>query len=582
MIRPKKAVLEMDDYSPPTSGRENKLRLDFNENTIGCSPKVVEALKKVDASKLSVYPEYAQFRKKLASFLKVDEDEVLLTNATDEAIQLVMNTFVEKGDEVIIPVPTFAMFKFYASLSGAFIKEVLYKDDLSFPTARILEALSKRTKIVVLVNPNNPTGTAIPEKDLLLIIQKAQENNTLVLIDEAYYEFYGKSSLALIQQFENIILTRTFSKAYGLAGIRIGCLIANTKTMRWLEKAISPYSVNSLAVIAAEAALGDWGYVEKYVMEVNKNKAGVEKELALLGIKTFPSEANFLIADVGKLCNTICEKLKQKDILVRNRTKDPLLNKCLRVGIGTKEQCDRFIKALKEILREDVLLFDLDGVLVDVSNSYRKAIKMTVESFTMQRVPDDEIQKFKEQGGFNNDWDLTEAIISSRKIKASREKIVSTFQEFYLGKSGRPGLIDNETWLLPREILLRLYRNYRLGIVTGRPKEEALHVLKKNDALGFFDVIIAMQDYPKDKAKPDPLCITLALQEVGRKNARYIGDSVDDMKAARNAEIEPIGVLPPNILSSNLKQLLKESGAVLVLENITQIQQILQTKEASI
>jgi len=565
----------MEDYSPPTSGRENKLRLDFNENTIGCSPKVIQALRQVDANKLSVYPEYTKFMKKLASFLKINENELLLTNATDEAIQLVMNTFVEKGDEVIIPVPTFAMFKFYASLAEAKIKEVLYEEDLTYPIDSIINSISSKTKIVILVNPNNPTGTAILEKDILQIIQKAQDNDALVLVDEAYYEFYGKSCLELIRKYENVIITRTFSKAYGLAGMRIGYIVANSKTMGFLEKAGSPYSINSLAVIAAEAALEDYRYMNDYVREVNENKSFVENELARLGIKTYSSEANFLIANFGNLCESIYERLKQKDILVRNRTKDQLLKNCLRIGIGTKKQCNQFIKTLKEILKEDVLLFDLDGVLVDVSNSYRLAIKETAEFFTKQKAVNDEIQKFKEQGGLNNDWDLTEAIISSRNVNVSKEEIIKKFQELYLGENKKNGFIDNETWLLPKKILQNLYRKYRLGIVTGRPKEEALYVLQKNGALEFFDVIITMQDYPEDKAKPNPFSINLALEKLGRKNAVYIGDSIDDMKAAQNAKIMAIGVMPPNISSYRLKQLMKANGAMKILNDITQIEQIL-------
>lgn len=577
MIQPKKAVIDLEEYSPPTSGRENKLRLDFNENTVGCSPRVIEALKEIDPNKLSVYPEYTLFKKKLASFLNVNENELLLTNATDEAIQLVMNTFVEKGDEMIIPVPTFALFKFYASLAEATIKEILYKEDLTFPTENVLDAISPKTKMVVLVNPNNPTGTAISEKDLLQMIQKSQENNTIVFIDEAYYEFYGKTALELIKEYDNVIITRTFSKAFGLAGLRIGCIIANSQMMKALDKANSPYSVNSLAMIAAEAALEDKKYVKEYVQQVITGRKYVQTELERLGIKMFPSEANFLIANFGSSCNTIYERLKQKEILVRNRTKDPLLKNCLRIGIGTKEQCEKCINALKDILREDVILFDLDGVLVDVSNSYRLAIKKTVEFFTQQRVSNEEIQELKEQSGYNNDWDLTEAMIRSKNVVANKEEIIKKFQEFYLGKEGINGFIDNETWLLPKDILIELYRNYRLGIVTGRPKEEASYVLQKYDVEKFFDVIITMQDYPQDKGKPDPLSMNLALEKLGRKNALYIGDSIDDMKAAYNAQIKPIGVMPPKMSSDKLKQLMKESGAAEILENITQIKNVLQT-----
>jgi HAD superfamily phosphatase len=349
--------------------------------------------------------------------------------------------------------------------------------------------------------------------------------------------------------------------------------------MVFLEKASSPYSVNSLAVIAAETALEDKEYMTNYVVEVKENKYFVEAELARLGIKTYSSEANFLIANFGSLCNIIYDKLKQKDILVRNRTKDQLLKNCLRIGIGTKEQCNKFIKTLKEILREDVLLFDLDGVLVDVSNSYRLAIKNTTEFFTKKKVLNGEIQKFKEQGGFNNDWDLTEALISSKNVNVSKEEIINKFQELYLGKNGKNGFIDNEKWLLPKKTLQNLYKNYRLGIVTGRPKDEAFYVLQKNGVLEFFDVIITMQDYPEDKAKPNPFSINLALKKLGRKNAVYIGDSIDDMKAAQNAKINPVGVMPPNISSDRLKQLMEANGATKILDNIIEIEQILQSEE---
>lgn len=571
-IEPRKAVIEMDEYNPPTSGRENYIRLDFNENTIGCSPKVMETLKKIKQGNLSVYPEYGKFRKKLAEFLKVKFDQVMLTNATDEAIKTVIETYVEKGkDEILIPVSTFAMFKFYAQLNEAVIKEVLYNDDLTFPTKKVLEEINPKTKIVVLVNPNSPTGTSIPKEDIVKIIEKARDNNALVLIDEAYYPFLSESSIDLIDKFDNLIVSQTFSKAFGMANLRLGYLISNKENIKNMLKVISPYSVNGIATTCAFTALDDYEYVKSYVKEISKNKVRLYNELDKLKIKYYKSDANFLLVDVGDKCNEFCENLKQKGILVRNRTKDPLLKGCIRITIGTTEQTDFLIKALNDIdyNEKTLLIFDIDGVLVDVSNSYRQAIKQTAEFFTKTRVTLPEIQKYKNKGGYNNDWDLTEAIVKLKNKKINKEQIIKKFQELYLGK-----LMKNEKWILDKEILKKLSKDYELAIMTGRPRQEAIYALKYNGVFNYFSEIIAMEDVVKQK--PDPDGLLKILKKFATSNAFYFGDSIDDMEAAVNAKIAPIGILPPSDKSGKLKNLLLKKGAKTVLDNINQIKEVLE------
>lgn len=213
---------------------------------------------------------------------------------------------------------------------------------------------------------------------------------------------------------------------------------------------------------------------------------------------------------------------------------------------------------------EKLLIFDIDGVLVDVSNSYRQAIKQTAEFFTKKEVTLQEIQGYKNKGGFNNDWDLTEAIIRDRGLNASREKIIEKFQELYLGK-----LIKNEKWLLDKRILQKLYEKYKLAILTGRPREEAIHVLKNNNALNYFGEIIAMEDVTRQK--PDPEGLLKILRKYNANHAFYFGDTIDDMKAAVNANIIAVGVLPPSDKSEELKNLLLENRAKVVIYDINQI-----------
>lgn len=349
-IKPRKAVLEMDEYRPPIEGRRGLLRLDFNENTIGCSPKVLYAINKIKEEEVASYPEYSKFKTKLALYLKIKKEQLMVSNATDEAIMVIMQTYIDDGDEVIIPVPTFAMFKFYAQLAGARIKEILYNPNLSFPAKKVIDSISKKSKLVVLCNPNNPTGTLIDRKDIIRIIEKAGEKDCLVLLDEAYYQYSGAECLDLLPKYDNLIIIRTFSKAYGMGGIRLGYAVASESIMKNLLKAQSPYSVNTIAIAAGSKAIEDQRYVDWYVSEVKKAKEMLYSALDKMKVKTFASAGNFLIAKLPGRAQEIEDKLKAKGILVRNRSNDPLLKDCIRIGVGTIKQTEQLIEALKEAL----------------------------------------------------------------------------------------------------------------------------------------------------------------------------------------------------------------------------------------
>ncbi|MBU0628939.1 MAG: histidinol-phosphate transaminase [Nanoarchaeota archaeon] len=349
-IKPRKAVMEMESYSPPLEGRRGMLRLDFNENTVGCSPKVLEALKNIKEEEIAAYPEYSKFKSKLAENLNVSADKLMVTNATDEAIMVIIQTYVEAGEEVIIPVPTFAMFKFYAQLAGAKIKEVPYSSNLSFPTKKVIDSINKKTKLIILCNPNNPTGSLIERKDVIKVIEKAQKCDCLVLLDEAYYQYSGLECLDLVDRYDNLIVIRTFSKVYGMGGLRLGYAVSNPEIIKNMLKAGSPYSVNTMAMYAASVGIDDDNYVRWYVEEVKQAKKLLYNALAKMKIKAYPSTANFLIAKFPKRSKEIEDKLKEKGILVRDRSSYPLLKDCLRIGVGTVKQTEQLISAIKEII----------------------------------------------------------------------------------------------------------------------------------------------------------------------------------------------------------------------------------------
>ena len=299
MPEPRAAVRKMAPYSPPSGGRDGKLRLDFNENTVGCSPAVIDFLReRLTASQLSIYPEYADAIRELATFFEVGEDEFTLTNGTDEAIQALVNTFVESGDEVVVLKPSYAMYRFYAEVAGATVREVEYRaDTLAFPMEELLAAITPATRAVMVANPNNPTGTAIDLDGVRKIVEAAPK--AAVLIDEAYFEFCEITALPWIRNHSNLFVSRTFSKVYGMAAMRCGCLFSGDQNIAWVKKAQSPYSVNTLAALAARAAVRDRAYVDNYVDEVLAARAIAYEGLHKLGIKTFPSEANFILFQAG-------------------------------------------------------------------------------------------------------------------------------------------------------------------------------------------------------------------------------------------------------------------------------------------
>jgi histidinol-phosphate aminotransferase len=345
--RPRRAVLEMAPYSPPTAGRAGKLRLDFNENTVGCSPRVIEYLKRrLDPSDLATYPEYERARRDLAAFLRVGEPELLLTNGTDEAIQVLVNTYVDDGDDVLLLRPSYAMCRFYAELAGASVREIPYHiDDLSFPLEELLDALRLSTRLVMLANPNNPTGTGVALERIEQILDRASP--AAVLIDEAYFEFCGVTAMGLIGKRPNLFVSRTFSKVYGMAAMRCGCLVTQSANAQHLAKAQSPYSVNSLAVLAATAAVQDQDYVAEYVKEVLAGRDLAYEGLRRLGIRSYPSQANFILFDAGDRAIPVRDALRERGILVRDRSYE--LPGCVRVTIGTRPQVNRFLEELEKV-----------------------------------------------------------------------------------------------------------------------------------------------------------------------------------------------------------------------------------------
>jgi histidinol-phosphate aminotransferase len=346
---PRALIKRMREYHPPLGSREG-LRLDFNENTLSCSPRVLEALGKISASDLTKYPERESVERKVASNLKLDADQVLLTNGVDEAIHVLCQTFLDRGDELLLPIPTYSMYEVYGSGTEAEIKTVGPEDDFRFPFAQLLDAITPRTKLIAIANPNSPTGTVVPRQQILEVLERAP--HAAVLVDEAYYHFFGETVLDLIGKAPNLIVARTFSKAYGLAGLRLGMLAAPVETQHWLRTVISPYSVNALALACLPAALDDQAYLDWYAGEVKASRSAMVKKLDQLGVPQWPSAANFVLVKIGPKHKEFVQAMRRRGVLTRDRSLDPGCQGCVRITLGTVEQTALGLQAIEESLQE--------------------------------------------------------------------------------------------------------------------------------------------------------------------------------------------------------------------------------------
>jgi len=347
MLEARAAVKNLHAYRPPLAGRQG-LRLDFNESTIGCSPRVLERLRSLDADALARYPEREPVEAEVAAFLGLDASQVLLTNGVDEAIHLLCSTYLEPGDEAIVVVPTFAMYAIFAGAEGARIVQVAAGENFTFPIEGLLSAISPRTRVIAVANPNNPTGTAVP-CDVLLRLARAAPRAAF-LVDEAYCEFHGETILHYTARSANLFVARTFSKAYGLAGLRIGILVGDAAQMAMVRRVASPYNVNAVALAALPAALQDQEYVKNYVSEVQRGRELLQQELKVLGLRYWPSRANFVLACIGPAYAEFIQALRTHGILVRDRHTDPACEGCVRLTVGSLEHTQTLIVALREVV----------------------------------------------------------------------------------------------------------------------------------------------------------------------------------------------------------------------------------------
>jgi histidinol-phosphate aminotransferase len=548
-IEPNPCLKGVSAYRTPGAGSSADLRLDGNE---GAGPEEERR-----------YPDPRPLEERLARLLGVNPRRVLVTAGGDEAIDRICRAYLAPGRELIQTTPTFVMIARYAKLAGAEVVSVPWPRD-KFPTDEVISQIGPDTRVICVVSPNNPTGATATADDLKRLSQAAPQ--ALLLVDLAYTEFadFDLTQAALL--LPNAVVVRSFSKAWGMAGLRVGYAAGPAEIIDCLRAAGGPYPVSrpSLARVAERLS----GGVEPFVKTIKQERESLYDLLSSLGADPLPSQANFILCGF-KDAAWVYAGLAALGILVRIFPQSPELEGCLRITCpGNPEEFARLCSALSTVLRPQGLLFDMDGVLADVSQSYRRAIIETAASYGVE-IRAEEIRAAKTEGGSNNDWVLTQKLLQQNGVRADLAEVTQRFENLYQGTAQRPGLRRAETLLASPGLLESLSRRVPLGVVTGRPRADAERFLKENKVADRLSSLVCLEDAP---LKPDPRPVRLALKQLGIERAWMIGDTPDDLTAARLAGVLPLGVLAPE---GGDPGALTDAGAARVLSKLDELQELI-------
>jgi len=356
--KPRKEIEALNPYSAPLEGRRNLLRLDFNENTIGPSPLVIQALRKISREEISIYPEYSGLKEQVVKnihnqnpSLNIDPAEIGIFNGVDAAINAIFHAYGSCNETMVTTIPTFGYYTPCAQMRGMKINFMPYEGiNFKYPFKKVCEFIVKHNpKILLICNPNNPTGTRLSPEKIMEITKLSSE--TLVVVDELYEAFTGDSVLPFLnlQQTPNLVVLRSLSKTAGLAGLRIGFAIGNSKVINIINRVTGPYDVNSLAVMAAFEALKDQSYIDSYVKQVLEARTWLKNTFKNYQVKHHIDGGNYLLLWPKSDPKDVEQKLKESGILIRNMDKKTNLKGSLRVSIGTIEQMKNFWEVFKMI-----------------------------------------------------------------------------------------------------------------------------------------------------------------------------------------------------------------------------------------
>ena len=548
-----------------------KLRLNFNERSDFISP--IEKRYPFEQS-LWQYPIRQPLEKLIADRFQLDPAQILCTNGGDEAIMILMR-IIKESSQLILPLPAFSQYIWGIESWKLNTQLIQSNDDLTIDIDGTLSAINSiadtdvmaPSSVTIITRPNNPTGEMIAIETLTQIIEAAKNNGGWVFLDEAYIEFsddaddHVEVTRSLLAQFDNLVILRTLSKAYGLAGIRLGYLLGAESLISEFEKRCAPFNIAQPTLEIAAAALADDNQadVNDFCQKITSNRNQLFDWFIANKIPVLPSQANFLVLQLPNQQAAAIESFLAKNgILIRSFTSDDLSN-CLRITIPYK--IGQLQELLKQALKPDLICLDMDGVLIDTSGSYDATIIATVKQISGQIIEQSDIDNLKNSGGYNNDWVVSQKLLEECGFDLKLNEVIDVFQQLYLGESN-DGFVSNETPLINSALINSIKQSSStFAIVTGRPLNEA-NAGKELINLSELD-LISLDCV--EQAKPSPEGIK-RLQQKYSTMSWMCGDNPDDMQAAVASNSLAIGIRSTN------KEPLYEAGADIVLNNINELE----------
>jgi histidinol-phosphate aminotransferase len=577
-LLPIEALRGLKPYSTDALPQPVDLRLDANEGLYP-PPSIFDAAAAQGPASIRLYPTLKALQDRLANLVGCDSSQLLVTAGADDALDRACRAFLSPGKELVVPSPTFEMIPRSARLAGAKVIEIPWWEG-EFPLAQIQAAVTPNTAAIAVVTPNNPTGLAARAADVAALA--TQFPHILIMLDAAYEEFADQPLSRLALELPNVVAFRTLSKALGLAGLRVGYCFGHQQVISWLRATGGPYAVAGPSAAIALAQLDDpQNSNTSYIEQVRIERDQLSDVLNTLGVPAAPSQGNFVLARFKKASarNDLWTRdaLAGLGILVRRFSSRPELENTLRITCpGQPGSFRRLVRALHAALKPQALLFDLDGVLADVSRSYREAIIQTCASFGVTISPD-QITAAKAAGNANNDWILSQRLLAQQGVNLSLAEVTAKFESIYQGTESAPGLRSTEILLCDPSLLKRLAFKLPLAIVTGRPRQDAIRFLAEKNILQFFTTLVCMEDA---ELKPSPAPALRALARLGVQSAWMIGDTVDDVRCAKDAGVVPLGIVQPGEAASPATRLaatntLLSAGAARVLSTIEDLEELL-------
>lgn len=541
------------------------LWLDGNEGAAPPDELLGELARSADGGLLSRYPDPEPLERELAARFGAPPESVLVTAGADEALDRICRAFLGPDLTALTTTPTFAMLPRYVALAGARLDAVEWWDG-PFPSRSLRRAASdRRPGLVFLTSPVNPTGRAVPAADLRDLTRSLPDS--VLVTDLAYVEFADEDPTAELLRHPETLVVRTLSKAWGLAGLRVGCVLGSPDRIDSLRAAGGPYPVAAPSLDLARAWLSAGeGAVEAAVGTVRHQRRELTSRLRAAGFDVPDSQANFVLAR-GRRAAWLGDALAGLGIATR-RIEDPNGPGATRITCpGEDVDLARLLTALDAALAPEALLLDLDGVLADVRGSYDRAILATAESWGVAATPV-EIERERNAGRANDDFEVTRRLLAAAGIEAAPEEIARRFGELLEGNE----LWRHERALLPPRHLAAWGRCLPLAVVTGRPRREAVRFLERSGLAPAISALVCREDAP---LKPDSRPVRKALAALGVGRAWMVGDTPDDVVAARGAGVVPIGIVPPGADVSTGERALLAAGAARVLRDLQDLEDLL-------